>query len=261
MSLSAIKKKREYEELLTKYVEDLKNSCDKNRLADLATYRNFPVSILEECDIFYIADMVDMMLPQYLENLNTLGVISKTNNKPIFNNRYIIPIKTSTGMVQNLVGYSPNYTERYIYGTAEYYRRGDTLWGLENIKLAYELGYAILTEGITDSIRLRAMGYKNSFAMCGTQESDFNMVMLNRCRYGVIKIPDRDKAGKRAVKNWKCNRSLMLNVSVQYKDADEMCRHTENVAIFKEYMEACIDWIKKETHNGRYFEIMEVTIV
>ena len=141
-----------------------------------------------------------MIIPKYIEHLEDFGVISPTNKKPIFNNRWVIPIKNEKGLVQNLVGYTPDAHERYIYGTALYYRRRDTLYGLENLYLAYEMGYAILVEGITDAIRLKSLGYRNTFAMCGTHKSDYILRQLNRCRHGVIKIPDRDNAGLKASK-------------------------------------------------------------
>ena len=45
------------------------------------------------------------------------------------------------------------------------------MYGLENLHLAYELGYAVYVEGITDAIRLRSLGILNTFANCGTHAS------------------------------------------------------------------------------------------
>ena len=160
-----------------------------------------------------------MLVPAYINKVEQFGVISPTNRKPIFHDRFVIPIKDTDGRVLNLVGYSKEANERYVYGTAKYYRRRETMYGLENLEMAYDMGYALFTEGITDTICLRNLGYKNTFANCGTHNSDFIMKQLNRCRYGVIKIPDRDDAGKRANDKWKCYRSVTLEIFVKYKES------------------------------------------
>ena len=217
---------------------------------------------MTKCGIFYVGEMAEMLNPKYLDEVNSFGVISPTNNMPIFKNRWIIPIKTSDGLVQNFVGYSPSADERYIYGTARYYQRRETLWGLENLPLAYEMGYAFVTEGITDAIRLRDLGYPNSFAMCGTHSSEFIMKQLNRCRFGVIKIPDRDDPGLRALKGWKCNRSATLFISFKYKDIDQLCAESlDNQQWAKEYLDACADWIKSEPHNGQASLNEKITMI
>lgn len=260
----AIIDREKYEGILTDYTYEMRDRAKVVRgdaLESFANDRNFSIEVLKECGIFYIGEMAEMLVPKYLEYLDMLGVISPTNKKPIFHNRFVIPIKNQVGTIQNLVGYSKEAYERYIYGTALYYRRRDTLWGLENLKLAYELGYAILVEGITDAIMLRSIGYKNSFAMCGTHKSEYNMRLLNRCRHGVIRIPDRDSAGERAVRNWDCNRYLTIYVNFQYKDVDEMCREEENRDWFKSYMEGCINWIKSDTHKGKKCRHEEVTVL
>jgi DNA primase len=139
------------------------------------------------------------------------------------------------------------------------------------LQLAYDLGYAFVTEGITDTIRMRDMGYKNCFAMCGTHSSEYIIRQLNRCRHGVILIPDRDDAGLRALKGWKFNRSVTIFINLQYKDIDEMCsiknedgtktKNEDNIEIFKEYADACVEWLKTETHDGKACSCEQVTVL
>lgn len=256
-----LKAKEVYEERLTNYGLELISRSKDIKLEEFATLRDFKVETVKECGIFYIEEMHEMLLPSYIDDLPTLGVISETNHKPIFRHRWVIPIKNQRGFIQNFVGYSPEADERYIYGTSKYYRRRETMYGLENLDLAYDLGYAIVTEGITDTIRLRDMGFKNSFAMCGTHSSAFIMRQLNRCKHGIIKIPDRDDAGLRALKGWESLRSVTLMINMQYKDIDEMCKNNEeNKEWIKEYLKDCINWILSDTHNG-YKSISETVTV
>ena len=248
----AILEKTKYNQLLTNYATVMQSRTNKSKLKEFADFRKFSIETVNKCGIFYVGEMAEMLVPAFLDNIQSMGIISETNYKPIFRERWVIPIKDTDGLVQNFVGYSPNADERYIYGTSRYYRRKETLYGLENLKLAYDMGYAIVTEGITDTIRMRDMGYPNTFAMCGTHKSDFMMRQLNRCRHGIIKIPDRDNPGLRALKGWKCHRSLTLMINMQYKDVDEMCREgEENQQWLKDYMTDCINWIKSDEHHGQ----------
>lgn len=256
--IDAIVKMDKFLDDLTKYTYELKERSGDRMLQEFAAMRAFPYEIVKTSDIFYINDATEMLIPSYLDKVEDFGIISPTNKKPIYHNRFVIPIKDIDGRVLNLVGYSKDANERYVYGTSIYYRRRDTLYGLENLNLAYDMGYAIITEGITDCIRVRSLGYPNTFAMCGTHGSEFIMKQLNRCRYGVIKIPDRDLPGKRALNKWKCNRSIVLNIFVAYKDIDEMCKESqENQEWVKEYINMCIEWIKF-TENKGYKSIEEV---
>ena len=248
---TALKEYDRYTKELTEYTYELKRRAGDKNLEYFAEMRQFPMDIVKSSDIFYIKDATEMLLPTYLGSVEDLGVISPNNKKPIFHNRFVIPIKDINGNVLNLVGYSKEADERYVYGTAKYYRRRETMYGLENLQLAYEMGYAIVTEGITDTIRVRGLEYPNTFAMCGTHKSEFIMKQLNRCRYGVIKIPDRDSAGQRALKGWKSYRGVTLNTFIAYKDIDEMCRDKEeNGEIVKDYLNSCIEWIKTQEHRG-----------
>lgn len=254
--------KLDYERSLTDYTKLLMERAGDKKLEEFCKMREFNMQTVKDSDIFYIEDAAEMLVPSYLNMIDTLGVISETNNRPIFHDRWIIPIKNPQGLVQNLVGYSPNANERYIYGTSKYYRRRDTLYGLENLSLAYELGYAFLTEGITDTIRLRDMGYKNSFATCGTHSSEFIVNMLNRCRYGVVRIPDRDNAGKRALKGWAFKKHVTIQIFLKYKDIDEMCRESlDNREWCREYLDASVNILKGSKHNGIGGQCLELTML
>lgn len=234
----------------TKYVEEMRAMSNTNMLRELSNIRSMPIEEIISSDIFYINEPAEMLHPSYINKLEEFGVISRTNGRPIFNGRYAIPIKNMNGQVINLVGYDKDADERYVYGTAKYYHRRDTLYGLENMEYAIDLGYAIITEGITDTIRVRSLGYKNCFARCGTHGSGVMSRQLNRLRYGVIKIPDRDSAGQRALQRWKCNRSIVLNTYIAYKDIDQMCVDEKNVEAVKGYIDVCVDWITMREHRG-----------
>lgn len=240
-----------YTDLLTEYTNVLRERAGDNMLQYFSQMRDIPLEEVIKSDIFYIKDATEMLIPSYLDKVESFGVISPTNKKPIFHNRFVIPIKDVNGKILNLVGYSKEANERYVYGTAKYYRRRETMYGLENLHLAYELGYAIVTEGITDTIRIRSLGFPNCFAMCGTHSSEFIMKQLNRCRYGIIKIPDRDSAGQRAAKGWKTYRSVTLNTFIAYKDVDEMCKENDlHKEYVRDYINQSIEWLKRQEHNG-----------
>lgn len=113
-----ILKKTEYEQTLTAYVSELQERSNKDKIKEFAEFRGFGLRTVEDAGIFYIGDMTEMLLPSYLDRIGTLGVISETNYKPIFRDRWVIPIKNENGLIQNLVGYSPSADERYIYGTS-----------------------------------------------------------------------------------------------------------------------------------------------
>ena len=252
---------KNYTSELTDYVNSLRERAGDRMLDYFAELRQFPREVIDEQRIFYVGDATEMLLPAYLDKVEQFGVISPTNKRPIFHNRFVMPIMDIDGNVLNLVGYSKEANERYVYGTAKYYRRRETMYGLENLNLAYELGYALVTEGITDTIRLRGLGYKNTFAMCGTHKSDFIMKQLNRCRYGVLRIPDRDEAGQKAAKRWECNRHLTLNTFVAYKDIDEMCSISpENRDWVSSYIDAGIEWLKQKEHQGMKCACESVTM-
>lgn len=260
--LQEIEERMKFRIELTNYVNLLIKISRQDKLQELSELRNIDIETLRKCDIFYVEDNASLLLPQYLDKLEDFGVISPTNKRPIYKERWVIPIKDEYGLVQSLVGYSNVSNERYVYATTKYYMRADTMWGLENIEEAYKCGYAILAEGIMDAIHIRSVGYPVAYATCGTRPSEFNMKQLNRCEHGVVMIHDRDLAGYKTRKHWVTNRYVILNTPVQYKDADETLKQSqENVDWFKSYMDSCIDWLKKEKHHGYKCPNLEATMM
>lgn len=55
--------------------------------------RKFSIDTVRNCGIFYIGEMAEMLLPDYIDKISEFGVISPTNNMPIFKGRWVIPIK------------------------------------------------------------------------------------------------------------------------------------------------------------------------
>jgi DNA primase len=127
---------------------------------------------------------------------------------------------------------------------------------MENLNEAYRLGYAIITEGITDTLSVKCLGFKNVFAWCGTSRSKKKQRILNRCRYGVIRIPDRDLAGKKTDAVQAFNHTLTLYTPLDFKDsaaflASDIIEGTvpprENMRAAIDY---CIEKIKEREHHG-----------
>lgn len=245
-----------YLDAYTDYIKDLKARSDEKKLRVLSELRKIDMSVLDEADVFFINNEAEMLLPQYKDYYMDFGILNSAN-RPAFHHRWIIPIKNAEGQVVNIVGYTNDEQIRYLYGTAKYYNRTDDLYGMENLNLAYDLGYAILTEGITDTLAVKGLGLKNVFAWCGTSRSKKKQQILNRCRYGVIRIPDRDAAGKKTDEVQVFNNTLTLYVPLGFKDAAEYLATEQDYGNMSqhEYMfktiEHCIGLIKKQEHKGR----------
>lgn len=237
---------------MTSYTNKMIERSDDNKIKELSMLRKIPYEILKEAGVFYVDSQAELLLREYLTDLPSFGLISPTNSKPIYHQRWVFPIRNEDGKVINFVGYSNLVDERYVYATSKYYSRTDTLFGLENLAEAYKLGYAILTEGITDSLAVRGLGFKNVFAWCGTVESKEKIRILNRCRYGVIRIPDRDRPGEKTKDLWQFNRYYTLVTAFGFKDSAEMIASSDEM---REHYKTCllesVNWILQKRHNGR----------
>ena len=228
-----IKDRHDFRTLFTEYVNDLYTLSNKEMQIELSKLRKIPVSSIEKSYIFWVGNSVEMLIPKYISFLERFGLVSESNGKPIFNNRWIIPIKDKDNLVQALVGYSNVSDNRYVYSTTDYYLRGDSLYGEEQLEDTMKDGYAVLVEGITDAIHIRSLGFNNIYANCGTRRGTVNFMRLNRLRHGLT------------------DRYIDLVTPPQFKDSDEVLRNEEYVGIFKEYLDECIKTIKSKDFVGK----------
>ena len=245
----------DYVEAFGNYYTDLKKVCDtkraKDELESLALKRKISLLELEESGIFWIENNTQMILPQHVKNLKTLGVISATNNMPIFRERFVIPIKDQSKNVINFVGYSPTSEERYVYGTGEWYDRGEMFYGLENMDIAYEKGWAILLEGISDVWALRQFGIKNVLGNCGTRFGSTKERQCKRLSRALIIIPDRDRAGLNLESKITLDKKVSLFVPIQFKDFAETVEKTSEERCMEiiESIKEVINWVENNASS------------
>ena len=235
----------------TEYVNTLYKLSNKEMQEEFARIRQIPINSIKENDIFWVGNSAELMIPEYIRLLEKFGLVSEANNKPIFNNRWIIPIKDKDNLVQALVGYSNVSDNKYVYSTTDYYLRGDSLYGEEQLEQTMKDGYAVLVEGITDAIHVRSLGFNNIYANCGSRKGTVNFLRLNRLKHGLIRICDRDRAGDGTKKRWITDRYIDLVTPPQFKDSDEVLKNVEYKEIFREYLEECIRIIKDNEFKGK----------
>lgn len=235
----------------TEYVNTLYKLSNKEMQEEFAKIRQMPIDSIKENDIFWVGNSAELMIPEYIGLLEKFGLVSEANNKPIFSNRWVIPIKDKDNLVQALVGYSNVSENKYVYSTTDYYLRGDSLYGEEQLEKTMKDGYAVLVEGITDAIHIRSLGFDNIYANCGSRKGTVNFLRLNRLKYGLIRICDRDKAGDGTKNRWITDRYIDLVTPPQFKDSDEVLKNVEYKEIFREYLEECIRIIKDNDLKGK----------
>ena len=163
----------------------------------------------------------------------------------------VIPIRDKDNLVQALVGYSNISDNRYVYSTTDYDLRGDSLYGEEQLEKTMQDGYAVLVEGITDAIHISSLGFDNIYANCGSRKGTINFLRLNRLKYGLIRICDRDKAGDGTKNRWITDKFIDLVTPPQFKDSDEVLKDVEYKEIFREYLEESIRIIKDNDFKGK----------
>ena len=234
---------KEFRALLTDYVEDIRSRSKQYKIRDFAVKRKFKEETLNNSGIFFIDKMAELVVPKYFDLLKNFGVISETNSKPIYNDRYVIPFYGMDKKVMGLVGYTWEAKERYVYATTQYFERNDAIYGLENIEQIIKDNYVIVVEGLTDRLRLIELGFKNVLCTAGAHKSLFMMQIFNMID-NVIFIPDRDTAGDGTIKYWKTNKYCRLLIPFCYKDLDEFATSSEeNAGLLVQYINETIKYM------------------
>lgn len=237
------KEEADYKRFCTLYDRYIKILQDRSKLKyptkveELSKMRSIPLAVLEDAGVFYIGDSTELVVandPEILELLPEFGVISRTNKAPIFHNRWIFPIKNIDGSILSLSGYTNTESERYIYAVSRFYSRLDDFFGMEKLPLAYQKGYVLLTEGITDALAYRGIGIEVSLAMCGTRSSTYKQMLFDRLKHGVIRVHDRDFAGRQTRQTWNFKHSKTLVTPYGFKDSAQILEHTDWRVYFEE---------------------------
>ena len=255
---------RVYRQELTDYVNILRENADDSKIDELAKLRNMDAQVFRDAGLFFIDKQAEMLVPEYIDKVRDFGVIA-VNGKPIYNERYVIPIYDTSGLVMAMVGYKYGVTERYMYATTKYFNRGDAMYGLENFVEATNAGYGIIAEGIMDALRLRSFGIKYAFSTCGADKSwdrMLNFDLLKRC----IFFHDNDRAGKLTEKHWHSDTELRFIIPKPFKDIDEFARQNDTTLEYcKDLVLGAVDYINKTMVPGqreRIFleEVVEVEL-
>lgn len=242
-------------ELYNRYVYMLqKRSIVKypNKLQELSELRKIPLHVLEDAGAFYIGESTELLISTDAEIFKALpdfGVISGTNKAPIYHDRWVFPIKDIDANVLSLVGYTNTETERYIYATAKYYDRADDFFGMEKLKLGYQLGYVVLTEGITDALAYRGLGYEVSLANCGVNNTIYKRMLLDRLKHGVIRVHDRDFAGKKTRQTWDYRHTKTLVTPYGFKDSAQILEKSEWRDYFEDVMPKVVECLITDTRQ------------
>lgn len=197
------------ERLVKHYRENLLKHKEAKQY--LLRERGLPPSVISEFEIGY-ADgnkAVEFAKKEgILEELERLGHIRKKFGYYDFlRNRVVIPIRDFKRKVVGFAGRllkEDKNSPKYLH--TPYFKKSEYLFGFnsESLQYAKEKGFVILVEGIFDAIRLHSLGFKNTFAVFGTElsETQIKILLWLRKKHGVDRVLlafDNDDAGKRAI--------------------------------------------------------------
>ena len=244
--LDAVKR---YRARLTRYVDIMRENAGDYKLKEFCELRKLDMNSVKEAGIFYINEPTEMLIPEFFDEVRDFGVIAM-NNRPIYNERYVIPIRDLSGQVMGMVGYKHGVVEKYMYATPKYFMRGDAVYGLENFKDILDSGYAIIAEGIMDRVRIKSLGFKNSIATCGADKSWERMLLFSGIKKCIF-IPDRDRAGMNTDYHWKSDTMLRILLPDTFKDIDEFASQNDRTAEFcQEILEDAAEYLNTDMVEG-----------
>lgn len=185
-----ISNQREIMTEMVKYFTSLPEN--EGPLEWLAEERHLPLSILKEHDVFFIdEDVTRSSIPEKYWD-ETLGLCKW--KYIIYAGRIIYPVKSPTGLVMGLCGWTKDkgevkYLDSKNYG---YKAKYNTMYGMEKLLEYYKSTDSVfLVEGIVDCLFLRSLGLK-AFALLGSLLTPYIITILSRFGERLIVLPDND---------------------------------------------------------------------
>jgi DNA primase catalytic core len=152
----------------------------------------------------YIKDLLKDSGKTYIAVKADLIKSKEDRNYDTFGDRIIIPIRDQNGRVVGFGGriLKPNPdTAKYLNPSETLiYSKSKILFGLSQASTTIrKVGFAILTEGYTDVIRLHQSGFDVAVASCGTALTSEQGKLLKRYCNKVVLMRDGDSAGLKAI--------------------------------------------------------------
>lgn len=161
---------------------------------------------------------VDEKLPDINPKFLKLAGFKDSKDEVVFKNRILIPYFNVYGKVSGFVGYRRDDKTKYLFSKTYGFNQRTTFYGIHEIK---SFDYCILTEGIFDALRLKALGFKNVMAISGsylTVEQKKILAMFVK----IIIIADNDKAGEKLLKQSKLIEQVaQFRFNSKYNDIDD----------------------------------------
>lgn len=249
-----------FRETFTKYVASLQHRSAQlymDKMNEYATMRKFSLDTVLKAGIFYIDRNAEMLVPEYLDNIEDFGIIAAGNKKPIYTERWVIPMKDQYGMVIGLVGWTYDSDAKYVFSDTKYFKRSEDVFGIDKTDEILAKDELIVVEGVADAIRIRDMGFDTVIATNGTSNSWYRAFIFNMAN-NVIFIPDRDRAGLETNNHWKSHKAIRLLIpptdvtgKKAYKDVDEYVKDSEdNQAYCIEVIQSCFDTLRTKMSSG-----------
>lgn len=233
-------------EELTKALPWVLSKVDENSIDEIMVKRNYYKpemrSYLLENKILKFQGGI--LTANEMLSLNKMGLLDGSSF--VLEDRVIIPIRNAKGNVVAYVGWRKGAT-KYMTVASEDFSK-EALWF--NIDKALEkafgdkssiwYGKVVVVEGIFDALSLDMLGIP-AIATMGANVGIYKGEML-KIFNKVLCIPDTDKVGLRAVKEWcvgdnatflyfKGVLDLGDGVQVKYKDIDQLCNLMDDESV------------------------------
>ena len=174
--------------------------------AEFVASRKLSVASLERFQLGFAPNKQDQaaFLAQFEDKtLEQAGIIT-ANKEPYFRNRFIFPIRDTSGKTIAFGGRAvyPDQTPKYLNSaSSEIFQKKRHLYGLfEYLQDRQASDHLLVVEGYMDVVMLWQHGVTNAVASLGTALGEEQFKLLWRYRDTIVLCFDGDKAGEQAAK-------------------------------------------------------------
>ena len=166
----------------------------------LSDFRDMNLDVLIDSKVFYIQDEKEIgYLTAFDEEAQYyLGFLNKNVD---YTNRFVFPVMNGLGELNAWVGYDSDSKSKYMVGLLGVGDKKKLLYGIHDLKMAYEEDTIIANEGMFERLRLKSIGKSNAVSLLGKKMSKWQKQFLNRFTNKIL-IPDGDTEGQDMIKQW-----------------------------------------------------------